>query len=178
MADITNNVDLRLKEQKNNNKANTAIIIICVTIGILFLCFIVSMFYKRSVDYYAMKNDPKIQELREHFTKFWNKPRTWPAELSYLSKRDIMNETTLQRGEKSYTINKKDVYMCLVDENGNYYPFNMLVYVLAHEYAHVISTSIGHTDEFHRKFDILLDIMIREGFYDPSEEIILDYCLY
>lgn len=151
----------------------TILFIVFIAFGYAFL-----MNYNKSVDCYAAQNDPKIVELREHFTRFWNKPRVWPKELSYLSKRNIMKETTLQKGEKSYTINKKDVYMCLVDENGNYYPFNMLVYVLAHEYAHVISTSIGHTEEFHLKFDILLDVMIREGFYDPSEEIILDYCLY
>jgi len=166
------------KADSQKNKPNIAIIIITVCVIILFLGLFISMFYTRSVDCYAAQNDPKIVELREHFTRFWNKPRVWPKELSYLSRRNIMKETTLQKGEKSYTINKKDVYMCLVDENGNYYPFNMLVYVLAHEYAHVISTSIGHTEEFHLKFDLLLDIMIREGFYDPSEEIILDYCLY
>lgn len=166
------------KAGSQENKPNIAIIIITVCVIILFLGLFISMFYTRSVDCYAAQNDPKIVELREHFTRFWNKPRVWPKELSYLSKRNIMKETTLQKGEKSYTINKKDVYMCLVDENSNYYPFNMLVYVLAHEYAHVISTSIGHTEEFHLKFDLLLDIMIREGFYDPSEEIILDYCLY
>jgi len=163
---------------QQNSKWNAAIYIIFVCVIILVSATAFWMSFNKSVDCYAAQNDSKIVELREHFTKFWNKPRVWPKEISYLAKRNIMRETTLQKGEKSYTINKKDVYMCLVDENGNYYPFNMLVYVLAHEYAHVISTSIGHTEEFHLKFDILLDVMIREGFYDPSEEIILDYCLY
>lgn len=163
---------------QQNSNPNVIKVIIIVFLIILVVSVIFWMTYNKSVDCYAAQNDPKIVELREHFTKFWDKSRIWPKELSYLVKRNIMRETTLQKGEKSYTINKKDVYMCLVDENGNYYPFNMLVYVLAHEYAHVISTSIGHTEEFHLKFDILLDVMIREGFYDPSEEIILDYCLY
>ena len=35
------------------------------------------------------------------------------------------------------------------DPQGQYYSENMLIYVLAHEYAHCLAKSIGHTDEFH-----------------------------
>jgi hypothetical protein len=66
--------------------------------------------------------------------------------------------------------------MCLKDENGSYYPQNMLIYVLAHEFAHVLCNSIGHTEEFHNIFDDLMAELIKDGFYDPKEEIILDYC--
>jgi hypothetical protein len=162
-----------------NNQNKTGWIVICCLLGVIgaiIFGVIIAWIIKVNKENYEARNDPKINELREHFTLFWNKPRKWPHELSYLKNRDIMGEVTLQRGDKSYTINKQHIYMCLRDENGEYYPFNMLVYVLAHEFAHVISTSIGHTPEFHQKFDMLLDTMIKEGYYDASEEIILDYC--
>lgn len=121
-------------------------------------------------------DDPKLNELRNIFNKFWKTPRKWKGDLDILNHRDLTKEVKLYKGDKSYTINKKEIFMCLTDENGKYYPTNMLIYVLAHEFAHVISVSIGHTAEFHDKFDQLLDVLIKDGVYDPSEEIILDYC--
>jgi hypothetical protein len=87
-----------------------------------------------------------------------------------------MKETDLYRGDKSYTINKERVYLCLKDEHNQYYPLNMLIYVLAHELSHVISRSIGHTDEFHAIFEQLLVELTDAGIYDPSQEILTDYC--
>jgi len=87
-----------------------------------------------------------------------------------------MKETELFRGEKSYTINKSRVYLCLKDENNKYYSINMLIYVLAHEYSHVICNSIGHTDEFHAIFEQLLVELADAKIYDPSQKIIPDYC--
>jgi hypothetical protein len=162
-----------------SSATNDSGILITILIGLIILIIVAAFItygVKRGKENYRARNEPMIVKLREHFTRFWTTPRQWPKELAYLANRNIMAETTLQAGDKSYTINKKDVFICLKDEYGEYYPFNMLVYVLAHEYAHVISKSIGHTDEFHGKFDACLDIMIKEGFYDPSQEIIIDYC--
>lgn len=89
-----------------------------------------------------------------------------------------MNNVILLRGEKSYTINKKRIHLCLTDENGKYYDQNMLVFVLLHELAHVRCTEIGHTDAFHRIFRGLLDTATIHGIYDPSVPPIKDYCEY
>jgi beta-lactamase regulating signal transducer with metallopeptidase domain len=89
-----------------------------------------------------------------------------------------LDSVVLLRGNKSYTINKRKIYMCLKDENNKYYNENMLVYVLLHELAHVKCTEIGHTDAFHKIFQQLLEQATEKGLYDPSIPIVRDYCDY
>jgi hypothetical protein len=148
----------------------------------IFLAFIlviiVGILISRQFEEYKLQDEPKLNYLRQQFTLFFNKDKTWTGYLSSLNSRNIMDETTLYKGDKSYTINKQKVFMCLLDKNGQYYSDNMLIYVLAHEYAHVLSESIGHTDEFNRIFSDLLLELEHEGIYDPSQEIIYDYCQY
>lgn len=89
----------------------------------------------------------------------------------------IFEKLKLYKGDKSYTINKEKTFLCLYDQNGDYYPINMLIYVLLHEVAHSINTKdIGHTEEFHRIFEELLDRATKLGVYNPSIPIIQDYC--
>ena len=52
----------------------------------------------------------------------------------------------------------------------------MLIYDFAHEVSHVLSVSIGHTEEFHGIFEDLLVELTDAGIYDPSQEIITNYC--
>lgn len=80
--------------------------------------------------------------------------------------------------DKSYTINKNKVYLCLRDENKEYYSMNMLMYVSIHELAHVICDEIGHTPKFHKIFSELLDKAVILGIYDPSEPLVQNYCDY
>lgn len=76
---------------------------------------------------------------------------------------------TIKKAGKSYTVNKKHVHLCVKDEEtGEYFNNNMLMYVLLHEIAHVLSKSVGHTKEFHRKFDELLKKAEHLGYYDPN----------
>jgi hypothetical protein len=79
---------------------------------------------------------------------------------------------------KSYTINKQKVHLCLKDKNGDYYNENMLTYVGLHELAHVLCDEVGHTEKFYRVFDDLLDKAHEMGLYDPSIPIIQDYCMH
>jgi hypothetical protein len=130
----------------------------------------------KQVENYEKQDDPELNKLKDIFYNFFNQEKYWTGNLSMLNNRNVMNEINLYKGSKSYTINKQNIYMCLKDENGSYYPQNMLIYVLAHEFAHVLCNSIGHTEEFHNIFDDLMAELIKDGFYDPKEEIILDYC--
>ena len=90
----------------------------------------------------------------------------------------INNKIKIFKGNKSYTINKKTVYLCLEDQNGNYYNLNILVYVLLHEISHVLCKSIGHNEEFQSIFDKLLKKAEEKGYYDPSQKSPNDYCNY
>ena len=148
------------------------LIIFCI---FCVISFVVCCVYKQLEEYH-LKDDPKLKELHRIFYDFFSQDRYCTGNLSALNNRNIMKETELFRGEKSYTINKSRVYLCLKDENNKYYSINMLIYVLAHEYSHVICNSIGHTDEFHAIFEQLLVELADAKIYDPSQKIIPDYC--
>jgi hypothetical protein len=84
-------------------------------------------------------------------------------------------------GDKAYTKNKRDIYLCLKNKDGKYYKKNTLAHVLLHELAHVVSTSYGekgneHNEEFYINFNILLEKAIKTKFYDPNIELEKNYC--
>lgn len=82
---------------------------------------------------------------------------------------------TVSNSNKSYTVNKKDVYLCLKDKDGEYYNKNMLVYVAVHELAHVLCPSVGHTAEFWKINEQLLNKATELGYYNPSIPAVKDY---
>ena len=147
---------------------------ILATILIIFLVYL----FIRQLEGYYQQQDPMLDNIREIFSSFFSQKKEWREPLQMLNSRQPHNEVTFYKGKKSYTINKSKVYICLKDENNEYYNLNMLIYVVAHEYAHVLSESIGHTDEFYRIFEALLVELTDIGYYDPSQEIIQDYCQY
>lgn len=91
---------------------------------------------------------------------------------------EMVDHIILLEDTKSYTINKKKVYLCLKDENGEYYNENMLIFVAIHELAHVICDEIGHTDKFQNIFQELLTKATDLQIYDPSIAPIQNYCEY
>jgi hypothetical protein len=88
----------------------------------------------------------------------------------------------ISAGKASETINKKRVYICLKDENGEYYHQNMLAYVLLHEYAHVLCDEVNdpqqdpHTVKFSLIFKTLLRDAASRGFYNPRIPPLRRYC--
>ena len=162
--------------KKETNGSNYTTYLSIFLAGVLVV--MVGLLIYRQLDEYQLQDDPKLNQLRDTFTTFFNKDKYWTGNLSMLNKRNVMKEINLYKGDKSYTINKDKVFMCLIDENGHYYSENMLIYVLAHEFAHVLATSVGHTEEFHRIFGDLLVELTDDGMYDPSQEIVGDYCQY
>ena len=89
-----------------------------------------------------------------------------------------IDNAILLKGKKSYTINKKQIYICLKDEKGEYYNKNMLKYVILHELAHVLCDEIGHTEKFHKIFEDILRKAIKCGVYDDRIPTIKNYCEY
>lgn len=123
-----------------------------------------------------LQDDPKLKELREVLKPLFSKDKTFTGNLSSLNNRNVLDEIGLYKGSRSYTINKEKVFICLRDENGEYYNLNLLVYVTLHEISHVICQSVGHTDEFHAIFEDILVKATEEGIYNPSIPIDQDYC--
>ena len=91
---------------------------------------------------------------------------------------EMVDHVILLEDTKSYTINKKKVYLCLKDENGDYYDENMLIFVAIHELAHVVCDEIGHTDKFQTIFQELLNKASDLQIYDPNVAPIQNYCEY
>ena len=146
----------------------------------IILALLLSMFLIYGVcnqvrDNYLQKDD-KLQELKELVLPLFKKEKFNSDILSSLQRGNILDEVLLLRGEKSYTINKEKIYICLKDDNGEYYDNNMLIYVLLHECGHVLCDEIGHTEKFHNIFEELLKEATEMGIYDPKKPIDMNYC--
>lgn len=127
----------------------------------LFLCVMLSCVVYKQVKEHMLQDDPMLRLLREITTQI----------------DPSFADTKLYKGDKSYTINKDKTFLCLYDKNGDYYPINMLIYVLCHEQAHKLNKKdIGHTEEFYRIFNELLEKASAMGVYNPSIPVINDYC--
>ena len=135
-----------------------------IILGILIIFILICIIYRqfRKIKEGMSSNDPVLRRLKQKLIAIHPK----------------VNDLTFFEDKESYTINKKDVYLCLRDENNEYYNENMLIYVTLHEVAHAICDEIGHTQKFHEIFESLLDKAYNMGIYNPSIPIIQDYCQY
>lgn len=89
------------------------------------------------------------------------------------------SKISIKGSDQSFTEDKTRMYLCLYDEKGQYYDYNMLMYVALHELAHVISKSVDpehKTQEFKDNFDFLLKRAAAKGLFDPSKPINYGYC--
>ena len=140
------------------------------------LIFIVIWSIYNQIHEHYQQDDPKLKEIKKKLEMFFDNKTNWEPPLHTLNGKNIMKDISLYRGNKSYTINKEKIYICLKDEKGEYYNDNTLYYVIGHELSHAICDEIGHTEKFHLIFDALLLKMTEEGFYNPDILMINDYC--
>ena len=75
-------------------------------------------------------------------------------------------------GITSYTVNKGErIVLCLRSKQGVLHSINMIMYVLLHELAHIMSVSHSitrHNEEFHDNLNLLLKHAIDLQLYDPN----------
>lgn len=95
-----------------------------------------------------------------------------------LKKSEILENLT--DTDTSYTINKGDkIVLCLANrETDELYDYNLLIYVLIHELAHVLSPTYGHDDNFKKIFRILIDNAEEIGIYkyEDYKQYPKEYC--
>lgn len=127
----------------------------CTSILIGLMVFLI---FKQAKENFSQYH-PVIQVLKENVVNCF-------PELQHLK---------IYEGDKSYTINKEKIYLCIRDKEGQYYNQNILMYVLLHEIAHTICPEIGHTQEFKNIFNSLLDRATAFGIY-TNVDIPKDYC--
>jgi len=129
------------------------------------------------------EQEPKLLALQEKVRPLFEEDCSYEGTIledimTLKTKRRIQNEISLSKGKKSYTINKEEIYLCLKDENGNYYDENMLIYVLLHEISHSVCNEIGHTEKFNKIFHAFIKKAVELKIYDNTKPLIRNYCLY
>lgn len=145
-------------------------------IFIIILIIIIALLIAGQIEEYSLQDDPKLNEIKIIIEPLFSKNIKYTGYLTTLNDRDILNELSFYKGNKSYTINKEKVFLCLKDKNENYYHINTLIYVTLHEISHAICDEIGHTSKFNKIFDELLDKASSMKIYDSTIPIVQDYC--
>lgn len=120
---------------------------------------------------YAVK-----KQLKEHYAQ--QDPMIQLLKVKLRNLHPNVSNTKVMRGNKSYTINKKKIYLCLYDDQNRYYDENMLTYVYIHELAHTLCDEQGHTKKFMDIFSQLLGKAEWMGLYNPSIAKVKNYCGY
>lgn len=88
------------------------------------------------------------------------------------------SQLRIYENRDTYTYNKKEIYICLKDENGRYYDINTLTYVMLHEVAHMITNGEkeDHDEKFRKNFDGLLYRAEKVGVWDKRKKLPIMYC--
>jgi len=157
---------------KDRFKKFCLFLLCCALVGFLIFCL------TQYIEDFSLQGDPKIEEIKLKIAPLFSKNIKHTGILEVINNRDIMNEIDIYKGDKSYTINKEKVYLCLKDEHGEYYNDNLLIFVTLHELSHVISDTIGHDKKFNNIFDQLLKKATELNIYDPKLPIDQNYCTY
>ena len=147
-----------------------------ILIGIIVI--VSSYFIYRQLKEFYTEDDSKLDELKKILQQLFPQNEKYSGVLEPLNNRDILSEISLRKGEKSFTINKTKIFLCLKDKKDEYYNNNMLIYVLLHEIAHCLCDEIGHTEKFHNIFNALLERATKMKIFDPKKSIDKNYCNY
>lgn len=94
---------------------------------------------------------------------------------------DNISESTPHEKYTSYSVNKGEkIVFCLRAKNKQeqLVKENVIVFVALHELAHVMTKSVGHTDEFWNNFQFLLKIAVKLKLYHNTNynNKPVDYC--
>ena len=161
-----------MSTKKKTNYFYSIIIIIIILISICVILI------QNQIKEHHMQDDPMLFNLRYKLNTIFDNKKIYKGNLEKLNNGNIMDSIGLYKGNKSYTINKEKIFLCLFDEQNKYYNTQFLMYVLLHEISHVLCDEIGHTKKFNEIFEELLIEAVDQGIYDPSTPMIQNYCTY
>jgi predicted metal-dependent hydrolase len=124
----------------------------------------------------------KIRErlviLMEHLEKSYGKNDNKIKQLKNNFRPDKLKEGVTTPGYTSYSINKGEQIVLCLRNNDKLVDINTLFFVVLHEFAHLATESIGHTDEFWDNFRWILEEAINIGLYVKQDFKIknVEYC--
>jgi hypothetical protein len=134
---------------------------ILISFIIILITAVIILSVRYSIKEYYLQDDPILHKIKKLLDPL----------------HPEIKDLKLYKGLKSYTINKEKIYLCLTDENDEYYSMNMLIYVFLHEFSHYLNKDdIGHTPKFYKIFEDILNKASDMGLYDSSMSPNNDYC--
>lgn len=120
----------------------------------------------------------KLVILMEHLEKSYGKNDTRIKLLKQNFRPDRLKEGVTTPGYTSYSVNKGEQIVLCLRNNDKLIDINTLFFVVLHEFAHLATESIGHTDEFWDNFRWILEESINIGLYIKQDFNIknVEYC--
>jgi predicted metal-dependent hydrolase len=120
----------------------------------------------------------KLVILMEHLEKSYGKNDNRIKQLKKNFRPDRLKEGVTTPGYTSYSINKGEQIILCLRNNDKLVDINTLFFVVLHEFAHLATESIGHTEEFWDNFRWILEEAINIGLYIKQDFKIknVEYC--
>lgn len=82
-----------------------------------------------------------------------------------LNKEFVIKEVPKNSKNIGYTINKNVLYICMRNNYGFEENYNRMYFVVMHELAHIITKSVGHTDEYWNNYKMVIKTAIKHKLY-------------
>ena len=120
----------------------------------------------------------RLLVLMEHLEKSYGKDDKRIMLLKKNFRPDRLKEGVTTPGYTSYSVNKGEQIILCLRNNDELVDINTLFFVVLHEFAHLATESIGHTEEFWDNFRWILEESINIGLYIKQDFNIknVEYC--
>ena len=120
----------------------------------------------------------KLVVLMEHLEKSFSLNDERVRLLKKNFRPDRLKEGVDTPGYTSYSINKGEQIVLCLRSNDKLVDLNTMVFVVLHEFAHLSTESVGHTEEFWDNFKWILEESINIGIYTKQEFKVknVEYC--
>jgi hypothetical protein len=120
----------------------------------------------------------KLVILMEHLEKSFSLNDERVRLLKKNFRPDRLKEGVDTPGYTSYSINKGEQIVLCLRSNDKLVDLNTMIFVVLHEFAHLSTESIGHTEEFWDNFKWILEESINIGIYTKQEFKVknIEYC--
>ena len=120
----------------------------------------------------------KLVVLMEHLEKSFSLNDERIRLLKRNFRPDRLKEGVDTPGYTSYSINKGEQIVLCLRSNDKLVDLNTMLFVVLHEFAHLSTESIGHTEEFWDNFKWILEESINIGIYTKQEFKVknVEYC--
>lgn len=120
----------------------------------------------------------KLNTLLEHLEKTYGHSDYRVSLLKDNYKPDRLSEGVDTPGYTSYSINKGEKIVLCLRNRDKLMDINTMMFVVLHEFAHLATESIGHTEEFWTNFKWILEESVNIGIYTRQDfkNKNVDYC--